>query len=64
MRRPGQERGKNSIDCHIAIAHQLLEGVTSYRGGSNEEYEYHQKKVYFFQCYKNIPQTNEEHRGF
>ncbi len=41
MRRPGQERGKTSIDCHIGIAHQLLEGVTPYRGDSDEEYEYH-----------------------
>jgi len=61
----GQQRNKTCIDCHKGIAHQLPEGITPYRGGSDDDHDYYQQQqVKCYQCHKDMPQVKEEDWGF
>ncbi len=61
----GQQRNKTCINCHKGIAHQLPEGITPYRGGSDDDHDYYQKQqVKCYQCHKDMPQVKEEDWGF
>ncbi|MCP4326396.1 MAG: cytochrome C [Alteromonadales bacterium] len=60
-----QQRDKTCIDCHKGIAHNLPEGITPYRGGSNEDHQYYeQQQVKCHQCHKEMPQIKEVDWGF
>ncbi|WP_233258842.1 NapC/NirT family cytochrome c [Shewanella sp. YLB-09] len=60
-----QQRNKTCIDCHKGIAHQLPEGVTPYKGGSDEDHNYYEsQQLQCYQCHKDMPKIEEEYWGF
>ena len=58
-------RNKTCIDCHKGIAHHLPQGMTSYKGGNDEDHEYYeQQQVKCYQCHKDMQQVKEEDWDF
>ncbi len=60
-----QQRAMTCIDCHKGIAHQLPEGVTPNKGGSDEDHNYYESQLLqCYQCHKDIPKIEEVDWGF
>ncbi|MCL1049883.1 NapC/NirT family cytochrome c [Shewanella abyssi] len=63
--RDGALQDRTCIDCHKGIAHQLPEGVTPYKGGSDEDHNYYEsQQLQCYQCHQDMPKIEEEDWGF